>query len=381
MTSLPRRHWLLGASALPAALLLSGCDGIDLPFLGRSPEPGSCLGPSEELPEEVHRTIPDGMQVDPGPADPEVRFVSRSLALSPDGSLLAACETSTRHRMDLADAYGVILWDTATGEVLRRIEPPTSGLLAWHPEGQWLAIAASRYISIVDLEGNLEWNLIGHELPEDEIANIRDIAFSPNGNQLASSGSDRTVRLWDLDGDACGAGHVLEPGHRSNSALSYSPDGSTLAVGSTSTSSESDPHNPPELWDPAAGERLQILEDLDGNVFDLEYDADGTLLVVTDEPTTLTLIRADGTREQGPVTDSARFAELAIGPRQRIAVRGGYEELLIWDRETGEETRLEIEMDVSSMRWAPDESALYCLSGRDGVSAWDGQEWRAFDLP
>ncbi|MEO2096498.1 MAG: hypothetical protein ABGX90_05055, partial [Brachybacterium sp.] len=50
--SLPRRRWLLGAAALPAALLLPGC--------GSSPEVGSCLGPDEEVPEPEPPRRPRG---------------------------------------------------------------------------------------------------------------------------------------------------------------------------------------------------------------------------------------------------------------------------------------------------------------------------------
>ena len=93
------------------------------------------------------------------------------------------------------------------------------------------------------------------------------------------------------------------------------------------------------------------------------------------------MIRADGTREQGPVTASAWFAELAVGPTRRVALLGADDELLIWDRSTGEEIRLEADPHLRSMCWAPDETALHCLSDREGIRSWDGQEWRSFDLP
>lgn len=379
MIEIPRRRWLLGASALPAALMLAGCTDGGLPFLGR--DPGSCLGPSEELPEEVHDTVPEGVMVDPAPPDPETRFRSSTLAISPDGSMLAACESYDRTRLELADSYGVILWDTATGDVIRRITPPALGVIAWHPDGTRLAIGSGRRISIVDLEGNLEWNLIGHELPRGDTASILALAYSPDGMQLASSSSDGSVRLWDLAGDSCGAGHILEPGPRSNAALSCSPDGAVLAVGSTSSHTSGDDDNPPELWDPATGERLTILDDLAGIVFDLGYSADGSLLVVTDEPPALTVIEADGSMREAPVTASTWFGDLAVGPGSRVALLGADDELLLWDRDTDEETRPEAASDLGSMCWSPDESVLYCLSRSEGVMAWDGADWRSFELP
>src|SRR5699024_10557315 len=138
---------------------------------------------------------------------------------------------------------------------------------------------------------------------------------------------------------SCGIGPVLEPGPRSNATLSYSPDGSTLAVGATASSSAGDDENPPQLWDPATGRRLEVLDDLAGIVFDLGYGADGSLLVVTDEPPALTVIAADGSRRQASVTDSTRFADLAVGPGSRVALLGGDDELLLLDLDTEEETR------------------------------------------
>lgn len=381
MNPIPRRHWLLGTAALPAALMLTGCTEGGLPFLGGSRAPGSCLDASQELPEEVLDTVPEGVVLSPVSPDPDTWFSSSGFALSPDGSMLAACEASDRFLLELADSFGIVLWDTASGEVIRRITPATMGVIAWHPDGTRLAMGEGRHIAIIDLEGNLEWNLIGHELPESGTASIRDLTYSPDGSQLASSSSDGTVRLWDVEGDSCGEGHVLETGPRSNAALSYSPDGTTLAVGGTASSSVSDPENPLELWDPATGEHRSVLEDPAGIVWGLEHGADGSLLVVTDEPAALTVIAPDGTTQAGPVTGTIWFPSLAVGTGRRIALLGGDDELLIWDRGTGEETRLEAAPDLSRLCWSLDESELYSLSTGTGVRVWDETGWRTFDLP
>ncbi|MGO2557983.1 WD40 repeat domain-containing protein [Brachybacterium sp.] len=375
---LPRRRWMLGAAALPAALMLSGCDA-GIPFLEWH-EPGSCLPPSEEIPEEALERIPPGLYPHPAERSADRRFSDSGFAVSPDGTLIAACETYDRYSLDLADAFGVILWDTASGEVVRRLSVSAWGPIAWHPDGTRLAVGESRHIAIADVEGELLWNLLGHELPDHAIANIMDVAYSPDGAQLASTSSDGTVRLWDLPGQQCSAGHIIEPGDRSDRFVSYSPDGALLAVGGASSSSEKDSDNPPELWDPATGDRRAVFDAVEGDVYSIGYSGDGSLLAVTDEPSALMVIGADGSMSEGPVTDSTWFAELAVGAGSRVALLGGDAELLIWDRSTGDEERLELS-DVDRLCWSPDESMLYGLSTEKGVLAWDGETWSQFDLP
>ena len=375
-THLPRRSWLLGAAVLPGALMLSGCDG-GIPFLRRR-DPGSCLTASEEIPEEALEAVPPGIM--PSPAEPSAdrRFSSSGFAVSPDGTLLAACETYDRVALDLADTFGVIIWDTASGDVVRRISASAWGPIAWHPDGTRLAIGDARHIAIVDVEGELLWNLLGHELPEHRMASIQDVAFNEDGTQLASSSTDESIRLWDVTGEQCGAGHILEPGPRTLDSLSYSPDGSLL-VGGTSTFQESDSHNPPEVWDPATGARREIVGGLAGVVFGVGRQDDGALLVMTHEPTALTVIDADGETSKGPVTDSTWFGDLAVGSGTRVAMLCD-DELLIWNRRSGEEQRLDGSA-LETLCWSPDERTLYGLSTETGAMAWDGARWRQFDLP
>ncbi|MEN8445771.1 MAG: ABC transporter substrate-binding protein, partial [Cyanobacteria bacterium J06555_13] len=68
--------------------------------------------------------------------------------------------------------------------------------VAFSPEGNTIASASQDgTVKLWDLEGNLLNTLEGHS------DRILSVAFSPNGNTIASASQDDTVKLWDLEGN------------------------------------------------------------------------------------------------------------------------------------------------------------------------------------
>ena len=67
--------------------------------------------------------------------------------------------------------------------------------IAWSPDGQSLASGSfDRTLKLWDTDrGELRQTLEGHTL------NIHSVAWSPNGRLLASGSWDKTIKLWDVE--------------------------------------------------------------------------------------------------------------------------------------------------------------------------------------
>ena len=178
-----------------------------------------CLWDSETL--ELLETLRD---------DPKSRV--RSLAISPNGKMLA-----------IGDARGrVELWDLDSKVKLGEIPAHARevGALTFSPDGKLLATGELQWLpkkdnEWVDTENTEEsylkvWNVTTRE-PVFELrghwGSVNSIAFSPDGQVLASASQDSSIRLWNM---ADGKQLRVLFGFDALNDVAFSPDGSKIAA-------------------------------------------------------------------------------------------------------------------------------------------------------
>ncbi len=259
------------------------------------------------------------------------------IAFSPDGQLLASASRDCT--IKLWTREGVVLQTlvdpTATdesGEESQCSDPLSHGDrvydVAFSPDGAQLA-SASRdgMVKLWSREGNLLEILDGHG------DRVNSVAFGPDGKILASASDDKTVKLWSRQGRLL---HTLPEaqhqaqGHNSYvTSVTFSPDGRTIASAGWD--------NTVKLWRRNGTFVTTLLKEYSDSLNSVRFSPDGTMLASASWDGTVKLWTLDGTFVKALQGHQSGVIDLAFSPDGKVLASSSDDNtVILWNLDLGD---------------------------------------------
>ncbi|WP_434415001.1 WD40 repeat domain-containing protein [Nannocystis pusilla] len=263
------------ASALSTAVVTAGAaTGLERPSVGP-------VGAAE-------RTVTEAAS----PASPSAGSALAVALAGPAAPSLFLGAGPNGHVLAVTRAGALQGWDDSRRPLPPRSLDPGAAAAAVSVDRARAALAVPDGARLIDLADGTSRPLTGHR------GSVTALAFSPDGQLLATGAADRTARLYRT-GDPSAAPRELGPHSGSVTVLAFAPDGQRLATGSWDRRVR--------IW-PLDGGAPTILEEHSGPVRALAWRPDGAALATASDDATVRVWPLDGrdepvvlTGHQGPV--------------------------------------------------------------------------------
>jgi WD40 repeat protein len=260
-------------------------------------------------------------------------------------------------------AYRALLGATAACRAVAQFVGHTDWVrsVAWSPDGQRIATSSSDGTArIWQVVQRVELAVLrGHS------AEVQCVAWSPEGLRLATGSRDRTVRIWD---SGTGRSLAVLYGHEAEvQCVTWSPDGALLA----SAASDRTVH----LWDGATS--VAVLRGHTSEVRAVAWRPDGQVLATASRDRTVRLWMRQPARLTGTLATLDREVDaLAWSPDGRRLATGSRDRCArVWD--VSDRTVLAVMRghgdSVRSVSWSPDGRRLATASYDRTSRVWDAQ--------
>ena len=254
----------------------------------------------------------------------------------------------------------VRVWDARTGAVLA-VWPEVSSAfaLATNRDGSRILTSGTdgKAPRLWDGSGALITRLEGHTKM------VHGVAASRDGELFATASYDQQVRFWRADnGDKVGPVLTFD---RRPTCLSFSPDGSRLAVG--------DARGQVTVWATGSGKRLLAFEAHPTWIQDIEYSRDGALLVTAgrQDHTARTWDAQTGAARRSFIGHTDNLMRAALSPDgSQVATASVDNTARLWEESSGELLRV-IRGPAYSAEFSPDGVSLFTTGLREYAVRWD----------
>ncbi len=237
----------------------------------------------------------------------------------------------------------------------RQTDRPQLPMTAPPPSSKTAPSPAPRYTSRI---------FQGHSAP------VTSVAFSPDGSRIVSGSDDKTIRLWDLQGNPMGkrvwgSGNV----YSSVCSVAFSPDGSRIVSGGSAKTIR--------LWD-LQGNPILEGEPFQGHsdyyVTSVAFSPDGSCIVSGSKDKTIRLWDLQGNPIGEPFQGHSDAVEsVAFSPDgSRIVSGSGDNTIRLWDLQgnpIGEPFQGHSDR-VRSVAFSPDGSRIVSGSGDKTIRLW-----------